>query len=136
MNLDWVGLNPSICRSTNFHKPKRGKCYFTKWNKEIRKKQKKEMTSNCLFPNPLFLASTDQKFGNRPCPNPLLHFQNRSSFQSHRISFPIRAVTAMEAEQSGGTASIESGSAQSMKLLFVEMGVGYDQHGCVFLYSD
>ncbi|XP_034698186.1 uncharacterized protein LOC117923824 [Vitis riparia] len=87
------------------------------------------MTSNCLFPNPPFLASADQKFGNRPCPNPLLHFQNRSSFQSHRISFPIRAVTAMEAEQSGGTASIESGSAQSMKLLFVEMGVGYDQHG-------
>ena len=94
------------------------------------------MTSNCLFLNIPFLHSTDQIVGNRLYRNPVLLFQNRSSFQSRRISFPIRAVTAMESEQSGGTAYVESGSTQSMNLLFVEMGVGYDQHGYVSLYSD
>ncbi|KAL5575648.1 hypothetical protein UlMin_017347 [Ulmus minor] len=40
------------------------------------------------------------------------------------------AASAMEAEHSEGSGSGSgSGSALPMKLLFVEMGVGYDQHG-------
>ncbi|KAK9223912.1 hypothetical protein WN944_012361 [Citrus x changshan-huyou] len=44
-----------------------------------------------------------------------------------QIKAPATAA-AMEAEQSGGTAT-NSISNPPMKLLFVEMGVGYDQHG-------
>uniref|UniRef100_A0A5B7CAA8 50S ribosomal protein L34 n=1 Tax=Davidia involucrata TaxID=16924 RepID=A0A5B7CAA8_DAVIN len=60
--------------------------------------------------------------------NPFLHLWNRSSFQSLRISRPIiSATTAMAGEQSKGT--VDGVPNSSMKLLFVEMGVGYDQHG-------
>lgn len=41
------------------------------------------------------------------------------------------AAAAMEAEHSGGKAT-NSISNPPMKLLFVEMGVGYDQHGSVY----
>nr|XP_027191957.1 uncharacterized protein LOC101503760 isoform X2 [Cicer arietinum] len=50
-----------------------------------------------------------------------------SKFKPFQISRPTRAATTtpMEVERSEGTAD----SSQPMKLLFVEMGVGYDQHG-------
>lgn len=47
-----------------------------------------------------------------------------------QIKAPATAA-GMEAEQSGGTAT-NSISNPPMKLLFVEMGVGYDQHGSVY----
>ncbi|KAJ0017337.1 hypothetical protein Pint_10431 [Pistacia integerrima] len=52
---------------------------------------------------------------------------NRSSLPHHRFYHPVKATTTtttstMAAEQSGST-------IPSLKLLFVEMGVGYDQHG-------
>ncbi|XP_061363467.1 uncharacterized protein LOC133307062 [Gastrolobium bilobum] len=52
-----------------------------------------------------------------------------SKFQPCRVSRPTRATSApMEVERSEGS-SANSGSSPPMKLLFVEMGVGYDQHG-------
>ncbi|KAJ4703623.1 3R-hydroxymyristoyl-dehydratase-hydroxymyristoyl ACP dehydrase isoform 1 [Melia azedarach] len=61
---------------------------------------------------------------------PFVSLTNRSSPQLFpRFCRQIRAAaTAMEAEQSGSTAT-NSSSNPPMKLLFVEMGVGYDQHG-------
>ncbi|CAK7350436.1 unnamed protein product [Dovyalis caffra] len=41
--------------------------------------------------------------------------------------FPRQVATSMEAEQSRSAANTSSN--EPMKLLFVEMGVGYDQHG-------
>ncbi|KAK8575182.1 hypothetical protein V6N13_033577 [Hibiscus sabdariffa] len=46
-----------------------------------------------------------------------------------RLQRPIRATPAMEADQSVGTGTAGNSSNPPMKLLFVEMGVGYDQHG-------
>ncbi|KAI4306400.1 hypothetical protein L6164_029681 [Bauhinia variegata] len=59
-----------------------------------------------------------------------LSFSNWSKLQSSRISRSIRATSAasMEVQPSKSSAS-DSGSSPPMKLLFVEMGVGYDQHG-------
>lgn len=49
-----------------------------------------------------------------------------SHLRTPRFSRQIRAASAaMEATQQGETTD----SASPMKLLFVEMGVGYDQHG-------
>ncbi|XP_059669871.1 uncharacterized protein LOC132315323 [Cornus florida] len=61
--------------------------------------------------------------------NPLFRLRNRHSVQSPRNCRPIRAskTTAMASEQSQGT--VEAVPNSSMTLLFVEMGVGYDQHG-------
>uniref|UniRef100_A0A6N2KEF4 Uncharacterized protein n=1 Tax=Salix viminalis TaxID=40686 RepID=A0A6N2KEF4_SALVM len=42
-------------------------------------------------------------------------------------------TTLMEAAQSGS--SVNTSTNASMKLLFVEMGVGYDQHGCKMITS-
>ncbi|XP_010279089.1 PREDICTED: uncharacterized protein LOC104613095 [Nelumbo nucifera] len=50
----------------------------------------------------------------------------RFSIRSHRLSSSIVAAAAMEGQQSE---NIPSGVVPAMKLLFVEMGVGYDQHG-------
>lgn len=55
---------------------------------------------------------------------------------THRPRFqrPIRATAAsMETDQSVGTSTTGNSSNPPMKLLFVEMGVGYDQHGFVYL---
>lgn len=135
MTIFWIGLGTILTlQSIVSTKSKKDYCYFTPWNEEIKRiKRVTEMTSSCLFANSLIFSSPNRNFGDRLCAIPLLHFENRgSSFQSRLISFPLRAVTVMEAERSGGSASVDSGSAQSMKLLFVEMGVGYDQHGYVF----
>ncbi len=64
-----------------------------------------------------------------------LTLTNPSSLQLQppRISRQLKASTsaAMEAEQS---TTSSGGSSPPINLLFVEMGVGYDQHGCVVLY--
>ncbi|KAK4858072.1 hypothetical protein QYF36_010611 [Acer negundo] len=62
--------------------------------------------------------------------NPLVSLTNRSStVQIPRFCRPVEATTtAMESEQSVGTITATS-SNPPMNLLFVEMGVGYDQHG-------
>ncbi|KAH7568807.1 hypothetical protein JRO89_XS06G0053800 [Xanthoceras sorbifolium] len=63
--------------------------------------------------------------------NPLVYYTNNrsSSIQPPRFCRPAKATTApMEAEQSG-TTTTSSSSNPPMNLLFVEMGVGYDQHG-------
>ncbi|XP_022724684.1 uncharacterized protein LOC111281251 [Durio zibethinus] len=46
-----------------------------------------------------------------------------------RFQRPIGATAAMETDQSVGTSTTGNTSNPLMKLLFVEMGVGYDQHG-------
>lgn len=53
-------------------------------------------------------------------------------FPRHMRATSVAASSGMETQQGGATA-VDSGStsAQPMKLLFVEMGVGYDQHGWV-----
>ncbi|XVF25667.1 hypothetical protein REPUB_Repub13aG0233300 [Reevesia pubescens] len=49
---------------------------------------------------------------------------------SPRFQRPIRSTAAaMETDQSVGTTPTGNSSNPTMKLLFVEMGVGYDQHG-------
>ncbi|KAK9268294.1 hypothetical protein L1049_010737 [Liquidambar formosana] len=64
--------------------------------------------------------------------NPLLHPTDPSPFQSHRISCQIKAAAAIPAAMEGersGSSTVDCGDNTPMKLLFVEMGVGYDQHG-------
>ncbi|GAV57366.1 Lin0512_fam domain-containing protein [Cephalotus follicularis] len=59
-----------------------------------------------------------------------IHFlTKRHSLQHHLFSPPIRAsiTAAMEPDQSGR--ALITSSSPPIKLLFVEMGVGYDQHG-------
>ncbi|KAA8515145.1 hypothetical protein F0562_018324 [Nyssa sinensis] len=92
----------------------------------------------CSTLNSQFLSSSGELrclSSNRSCTsagsysNPFLPLSNRSSFLFLRISRPITAATAtaMAGEQSQGT--VDAVPNSSMKLLFVEMGVGYDQHG-------
>ncbi|PQQ03331.1 uncharacterized protein Pyn_29300 [Prunus yedoensis var. nudiflora] len=86
----------------------------------------------CLFLN-LPFSSSSAAFtyhSNKNCPSLASHLlltltPNQSSFRAPRFSRQIKASSAtMEAQQS------ETGvSTPPMKLLFVEMGVGYDQHG-------
>ncbi|KAF5729161.1 hypothetical protein HS088_TW21G01319 [Tripterygium wilfordii] len=60
--------------------------------------------------------------------NPYFPLKDRSSIQAPQFLRPIlRATTAMETVQSDAT--VKTSSDLPMKLLFVEMGVGYDQHG-------
>ncbi|XP_028764710.1 uncharacterized protein LOC114738371 [Neltuma alba] len=60
---------------------------------------------------------------------PSVSFSDQSKFLRLRISGRTQATPApMEAEQAEGSVA-NSGSSPPMKLLFVEMGVGYDQHG-------
>ncbi|GAB4831385.1 hypothetical protein Ancab_005396 [Ancistrocladus abbreviatus] len=56
--------------------------------------------------------------------NPIPSLTNSSPPSSRFIG----AAIAMETDQTSSAAA-SSGSSISMKLLFVEMGVGYDQHG-------
>ncbi|KAF7803347.1 50S Ribosomal protein [Senna tora] len=59
-----------------------------------------------------------------------LSFSNHSHFRPLRISRPAKATSApMEVEPTQASAAENTASSPPMKLLFVEMGVGYDQHG-------
>lgn len=75
------------------------------------------------------------------------HFSSRSSLPHFSLQSPapsssslarprfhrptIRAVSAARSELMADGASTGSSSGPTMRLLFVEMGVGYDQHGSV-----
>ncbi|XP_031268269.1 uncharacterized protein LOC116126743 isoform X2 [Pistacia vera] len=92
--------------------------------------------NRCLDLNLPSLSSTGFGSLNRPRPINIrsqyssnridVSLINRSSLPHHRFYHPVKATTTttstMAAEQSGST-------IPSLKLLFVEMGVGYDQHG-------
>ncbi|KAM5588024.1 hypothetical protein ABKV19_006460 [Rosa sericea] len=86
----------------------------------------------CLFLNlPLSSSSasfTSQTNKNNPAVSShslLTLIPTQFPLRTPRFSRQVRAAsTAMEPQKSE-----TSGSAQPMKLLFVEMGVGYDQHG-------
>ncbi|XP_050368469.1 uncharacterized protein LOC126786632 [Argentina anserina] len=86
----------------------------------------------CLFLNlPLsssFVSFTSQTIKNNPAVSShslVTLIPNQFSVRTTRFSrHVIAASTSMEAQKTE-----TCGSAQAMKLLFVEMGVGYDQHG-------
>ncbi|KAJ4982019.1 hypothetical protein NE237_032856 [Protea cynaroides] len=61
-------------------------------------------------------------------PNPSLFLPIRFSLRSRRTLLPFRAAAAMESELKVSDTD-NSRVISAMKLLFVEMGVGYDQHG-------
>lgn len=72
----------------------------------------------------------------RPQSHFFFEFNLRSSFSAvPRFRFPVRALVVMEAKQSTGDSAATSLADPPMKLLFVEMGVGYDQHGLVPKFS-
>ncbi|CAL0313506.1 unnamed protein product [Lupinus luteus] len=64
--------------------------------------------------------------------HPSISLSHRSKLQSFRTSFPTQATstssTPMDVQRSEESAT-NTHSSSPMKLLFVEMGVGYDQHG-------
>ena len=88
------------------------------------------MTGSIVL-NLQFPRVTDLRFRSYPLSN------RHSSSSAHLICSPTRppisrlvkvtAASSMEVEQGGKSAPV--GSTPPMKLLFVEMGVGYDQHG-------
>ena len=101
----------------------------------------KEMTSNscCLLLNFPFQVRSLTNYTSNNKNFPFLRLTNPSSLrlQPPPISAPQSKTTsaAMEADQSTtantSTSTSSSGSCPPMNLLFVEMGVGYDQHGYV-----
>ncbi|XP_042506873.1 uncharacterized protein LOC122083213 [Macadamia integrifolia] len=85
------------------------------------------MTGCSVIKARFFPSSEIRLFSGNNCKR--LSFSNRTLFSP--IRFPrilptIRAAATMESEQRD---SVNSGVNPVMKLLFVEMGVGYDQHG-------
>ncbi|KAL0542759.1 hypothetical protein IC582_017836 [Cucumis melo] len=88
------------------------------------------MTGSILL-NLQFLSLTDSRFRSYPFSNHLSSFPHLiCSLTRPRISrlIKVTAVSSMEVEQGGESAPVDS-TVPPMKLLFVEMGVGYDQHG-------
>lgn len=90
------------------------------------------MTECCLLRNlqiPRFtkqISPTDHAENTFPLKSLFFSHHRSSNLQRCQISHKTRATTAhMEVEQSEGSSDL----SQPMKLLFVEMGVGYDQHG-------
>lgn len=83
----------------------------------------------CSSKQRFFIADfAGNSFLQRSC-KPVSFSHRLLKLQPCKISRPTRATTApMEVERSEGSI----GSSSPMKLLFVEMGVGYDQHGCCF----
>ncbi|KAL4369766.1 hypothetical protein GQ457_05G028780 [Hibiscus cannabinus] len=77
---------------------------------------------------PSFTLSTRKSYASLPS-NPPLFSSIIHLPCLPRLHRPIRATPAMEADQSVGTGTAGNSSNPPMKLLFVEMGVGYDQHG-------
>ncbi|KAF8413772.1 hypothetical protein HHK36_001765 [Tetracentron sinense] len=85
----------------------------------------------CSLNSP-FLSSRKFRYLGNSCwinhsfSNPIRSLTYRFYLGSPRFSSAIRAEAAMEGQQ---IESVNRGVNPSMKLLFVEMGVGYDQHG-------
>lgn len=94
------------------------------------------MTASVVVPRLAFASSSaatvDRSIGDSirrkyaPASQPFVSVITNRSFS--RFPRYIIAASAMETQQ-GGATDINSGSGPQMKLLFVEMGVGYDQHG-------
>ncbi|WVZ25562.1 hypothetical protein V8G54_004106 [Vigna mungo] len=57
-------------------------------------------------------------------------FRKTLSFSHRSSKFLLSAISRTMEVVEGSEGS--RGSSSPMKLLFVEMGVGYDQHGCCF----
>ncbi|XP_057948165.1 uncharacterized protein LOC131143813 [Malania oleifera] len=96
------------------------------------------MTYSCSVATWLFTNSTefqspaDHNAKRFPCSSSLVYLTSRSSRLSLRLWCPIRAASsAMESNPRGAASGtfVPNDSSPPMKLLFVEMGVGYDQHG-------
>lgn len=88
-----------------------------------------DMTASVLK-FPLLLAFTEFRPLDRHIPknHPSNSVKPSLSLKTPRFPRQVKArTTPMEAEQSG--TAVNPSSNASMKLLFVEMGVGYDQHG-------
>ncbi|CAA2997020.1 uncharacterized protein LOC111412173 [Olea europaea subsp. europaea] len=58
-----------------------------------------------------------------------LRNSNKASFCCPSIRLPITVTMAAMASDQSAVKTVDSVPNSSMKLLFVEMGVGYDQHG-------
>ncbi|GMN43580.1 hypothetical protein TIFTF001_012781 [Ficus carica] len=96
------------------------------------------MTANLVLSSPFPSSSpsirsytSSTHWNQRSAPHSLLSpITNPSHPQPPRFSRRLRAspTSAMEAKHSQ-TTDISTATAPPMKLLFVEMGVGYDQHG-------
>lgn len=95
------------------------------------------MISSVLIKNPVVGASLSTTPDSPPIYTPLFGLAitiKLSSFVSHppRIRRPITTASALsQSSPSSPELSMadETVPSPSMKLLFVEMGVGYDQHG-------
>ncbi|KAF8029491.1 hypothetical protein BT93_E2025 [Corymbia citriodora subsp. variegata] len=90
-------------------------------------------SSPCLSFNPSRSRSRSHtQFSSRPS---LHHFSLRSAAPLAPLARPrfrrptVRVQSAARSELMADGASTGSSSGPAMKLLFVEMGVGYDQHG-------
>ncbi|KAJ4846878.1 hypothetical protein Tsubulata_011885 [Turnera subulata] len=96
----------------------------------------------CSLQHSLFLPSSTefrttnlQNLNSHPLNSskPFLSITNQPSLQPPRFSRQVKAakLTAMASNQTGASAATTSTGESNapMKLLFVEMGVGYDQHG-------
>jgi len=59
-------------------------------------------------------------------------FRKSLSFSHRSPKFILSAISRTMEVVEGSEGS--QGSSSPMKLLFVEMGVGYDQHGCAILF--
>ncbi|KAL2494881.1 hypothetical protein Fot_38638 [Forsythia ovata] len=84
------------------------------------------------FVNSLILSSSTNFSSINRASIPFSHYKlrnsNKPSFLLPPIRRPITVTAAMASDQSS-VKTVDSVPNSSMKLLFVEMGVGYDQHG-------
>ncbi|OMO65331.1 hypothetical protein COLO4_31322 [Corchorus olitorius] len=102
-------------------------CRFAFWSGTV------EEMSICSVSKLQFLISTES-LSFTPKTNPSVSSKSSVFFVNQhppcpRFQRPIKATAAMETEQTANAATKSSTSNPPMKLLFVEMGVGYDQHG-------
>ncbi|KAL2475210.1 hypothetical protein Adt_35946 [Abeliophyllum distichum] len=85
------------------------------------------------FINSLILSSSTNFSSNNRESIPFSHHElrnsNKLSFLLPPIRRPISVTAAAMASDQSSVKTVDSVPNSSMKLLFVEMGVGYDQHG-------
>lgn len=94
----------------------------------MRKKLKGEMTECYSLLNLRFPSFPVIDFGAKIFPK---RFPKSISFSHPSSKFQLCGISrAMEVVE--GSEESKGSSSPLMKLLFVEMGVGYDQHGCSF----
>lgn len=90
-----------------------------------------DMTASVVLKFPVFSITEFRPLDRQiPKNHPSNSVKTYLSLKTPRFPRQLKArTTLMEAAQSGS--SVNTSTNASMKLLFVEMGVGYDQHGCV-----